>query len=47
MFLYCKNKAREDIFEGKGISEQFYQNKESNNDSIESNTINQSNTISC
>ena len=41
MFLYYKNKVRGDIFEEKGISEQFCENKESNNDPIESNTINQ------
>ena len=47
MFLYYKNKARRDIFEAKGIREQFYQNKKFNNDPIESNKINQSNTKSC
>ena len=47
MFLYYKNKATGDIFEEKGISEQFSQNKESNNDPIESNTIIQSDTKPC
>ena len=47
MFLYYKSKARGDIFEEKGISEQFCENAESNNDPNESNTINQSNTKSC
>ena len=39
MFLCYKNKTRGDIFEEKGISEQFYNKKESNNDPTESNTI--------
>ena len=47
MCLYYKNKARGDIFEEKGVSEQFFKNKESNNDPIESSTINQSNKKSC
>ena len=47
MSLYYKNKARGDIFKEKGISEQFCQNKESNNDPNESNAVNQSSTISC
>ena len=40
MFLYYKNKARGDIFEEKGISDQ------SNSDPAEANAINQSNTKS-
>ena len=47
MFLYYKNKARGDIFKEKGISKQICSNKDSNNDLIESNTINQPNTKSC
>ena len=46
-FLCYKNKTRGDIFEEKGISEQFYNKKESNNDPTESNTISQSNNKSC
>ena len=45
MSLYNKNKARGDIFKEKRINEQFCQNKESNNDPIESNAINQSCTV--
>ena len=41
MFLYYKNKVRGEKKKKKGISEQFCENKESNNDPIESNTINQ------
>ena len=47
MFLYYEtSKARGDI-QGKGVSQQFCFNKESNNDPIGSNTINQSNTMLC
>ena len=41
MFLYYKNRARGDIFEEKGINEQFCSNKESNKDPTESSTVNQ------
>ena len=41
-----KNKAKGDIFEVKGISKQFCENKESNCDPAELNTINQSNNKS-
>ena len=44
MFLYYKIKARGDIFDENGISQQFCWNKKSNNDPTKSNTINQSNT---
>ena len=47
MFLYYNNKTCGDIFEEKRIRNQFCQNKESNNDPTESNTINQSNIKSC
>ena len=47
MLLYYKNKTRGDIFEVKGISEQFRKNKESNNDLTESNTFNHSSNKSC
>ena len=43
MFFYYKNNTRGDVFEEKGISEQFCSNKESNNEPTESNTVNQSN----
>ena len=47
MILYCKNNATGDqgkrhILKEKVISEQFFQNKESNNDPTGSSTINQS-----
>ena len=41
MFSYYKNKNSGDIFEEKGISEQFCWNKESHNNPTELNTINQ------
>ena len=46
MFYYYKNNTRGDIFEVKRVSEQFCENKESNNDPTESNTIDQSNNKS-
>ena len=45
-FIHYKNKARGNIFEEKSVSEKFCCNKESTNDPTESNTINQSNTMS-
>ena len=45
--LYYKIEAKGDIFEEKDTSEQFFKNKDSNDDPTESNTINQSNTKSC
>ena len=42
-----KSKTRGDIFQEKGVSEQFCSEKESNNDPTESNTIDQSNNKSC
>ena len=40
MLLYYKSKARGDMFEETVMTNQFCENKESNNDAIESNTIN-------
>ena len=42
MILYYKNKARGDMFEEKGISEQFVKIKNLTRKTIESTTINQS-----